>query len=156
MGGVRASDLHHLARVTREVALLATDNVGADRLNAGELAVLEDIALHPGAAISDVTRRTGLAQSLVSRIAHAMADAGVLHLAADPTDRRKVRTELDERIRDQITERAATTISDAVAACTPALTTTQRSELERHLSEADRLFRAGRPKNLRQCENLHP
>lgn len=143
---MRASELHHLARATREVALLATNNLGADRINAGELAVLEDIARNPGAAISDVTRRTGLAQSLISRIAHGMAEAGVVHIAPDPADRRKVRVQLSQGVQKQISERAATPIADALAAFTPSLTAPQRTALERHLSEADRLLRAGRAK----------
>jgi len=73
---MRAANLHRLARTLREVALLATKNTGDDRVDAGELAVLEDIARNPGSTISDITRRTGLAQSLVSRITHGMADGG--------------------------------------------------------------------------------
>jgi len=91
---MRAANLHRLARTLREVALLATENTGDDRVNAGELAVLEDIARNPGSTISDITRRTGLAQSLVSRITHGMAGGGALTIQPDSSDRRRVHVDL--------------------------------------------------------------
>jgi len=140
---MRAADLHRLARTLREVALLATENTGGDRVNAGELAVLEDIARNPGSTISDITRRTGLAQSLVSRITHGMADSGALTIEPDGSDLRRVRIDLTPTTRKMILERASNTISVAVAATTPRLSKTERRALEHHLVEADRLLRAG-------------
>jgi len=140
---VRAADLHRLARTLREVALLATKNTGDDRVNAGELAVLEDIARNPGSTISDITRRTGLAQSLVSRITHGMADGGALTIRPDSSDRRRVRVDLKPTTRMMILERASNNISVAVAATTPRLSESERRALEHHLVEADRLLRAG-------------
>lgn len=137
---MRAADLHRLSRTVREIALLATGNTGDDRVNPGELAVLEDIARNPGATIGDITRRTGLAQSLVSRITHAMADAGALITAVDGHDRRKVRVELEPTTRAQIIQRAGNNIADALATHAPALTPDERAELEHHLSEAERLL----------------
>jgi len=69
--GVRAATLHRLARTLREVALLATENTGDDRANAGELAVLEDIARNPGSTISDSPGAPGSrrASSRASRMA---------------------------------------------------------------------------------------
>jgi DNA-binding MarR family transcriptional regulator len=138
---VRAADLHRLARAVREIALLATENTGDDRVNPGELAVLEDIARNPGATIGEIARRTGFAQSLVSRITHAMADAGVVTIAGDGHDRRKVRVELGSRTRAQIIRRAGNSIADALSTQTPALTPDERAELEHHLAEAERLLR---------------
>jgi DNA-binding MarR family transcriptional regulator len=123
------------------MALLATENTGDDRVNPGELAVLEDIARNPRGTIGDITRRTGLAQSLVSRITHAMADAGVVTMAGDGHDRRKVRVELGSATRAQIIRRAGNSIADALSAHAPALTLDERAELEHHLGEAERLLR---------------
>jgi len=130
---MRAANLHRLARTLREVALLATKNTGDDRVNAGELAVLEDIARNPGSTISDITRRTGLAQSLVSRITHGMADGGALTIRPDSSDRRRVRVDLKPTTRIMILERASNNISAE----------SERRALEHHLVEADRLLRAG-------------
>jgi DNA-binding MarR family transcriptional regulator len=140
---MNAGDLHRLARAVRDIALLATGNTGDDHVNAGELAVLEDIARNPGSTISEITRRTGLAQSLISRITKAMAAAGAVSIGPDSADRRKVRVDLAPSTRSQIMERAGYTISAAVAAQTPKLTDTERAALEDHLSEAARLLRAG-------------
>lgn len=139
---MRAADLHRLARVLREIALRATQNTGEDRINAGELAVLEDIARHPHSAISEITRRTGLAQSLVSRITRAMADAGAVTIEPDPSDGRKVRVSLDESTRAAALDRADNPATDAIAAAVPRLTEQQRSRLEHHLAEAARLLRS--------------
>lgn len=147
---MRAADLHRLARAVREIALLATDNTGGDRVNAGELAVLEDVARNPGATISEITRRTGLAQSLVSRITRVMADAGVVTMTVDGHDRRKVRIELDSGTRTQIIQRAGNSIAGALAAHTPALTPDERVELEHHLGEAGRLLRLNADRSDRQ------
>ena len=140
---MRAADLHRLARTLRAVALLATENTGDDRVNAGELAVLEDIARNPGSTIRDITRRTGLAQSLVSRITHGMADGGALTIRTDSGDGRRVRIDLDPSTRMMILERASNTISAAIAATTPRLSEIERRDLEDHLVAANRLLRAG-------------
>lgn len=137
---MRAADLHRLSRTLRDIALLSTGNSGGDRVNPGELAVLEDIARNPGSTIGDITRQTGLAQSLVSRIARAMADAGVLTMGADDQDRRKVRVELEPATRAQIMQRASNTITDALAEYAPALSTAERTELEHHLGAAESLL----------------
>lgn len=125
----------------REIALLSTENTGEDRVNAGELAVLEDIARNPGATIGEITRRTGLAQSLVSRITRAKAEAGVVVTAVDDLDRRKIRVDLDPAARSQIIDRAGNTTTAALRAQTPSLTPAERSALEHHLAEAERLLR---------------
>ncbi|MFC8800814.1 MarR family winged helix-turn-helix transcriptional regulator [Promicromonospora sp. NPDC057138] len=140
---MRAADLHRLARTIREIALRATENTGEDSVNAGQLAVLEDVARNPQSTIGEITHRTRLAQSLVSRIARDMADVGALTIEKDPADRRKVRVDLDARARRKILERAGNTIDDALSASTPSLTDDERRDLEHHLAEAERLLRTG-------------
>lgn len=140
---MRAADLHRLARLLREIALQATGNTGPDRVNAGELAVLEDIARHPGSTIGDVTGRTGLAQSLVSRIVRGAADEGALVVEPDQQDRRRVRISLSDRTRAAILDRAGNTVDDAVATSTPALSESERQALLDHLEAALALLRRG-------------
>ncbi|WP_154606166.1 MarR family winged helix-turn-helix transcriptional regulator [Arthrobacter sp. AQ5-05] len=138
---MRAAELHRLARELRAIALVATKNIGSDRVNAGELSVLEDIARNPGATIAEITHRTGLAQSLISRITHAMADAEILTIDSDASDRRKVRIDLVPDVRAMILERANSSISEAIATCTPRLSPDQRHALEQHLAAAEQLLR---------------
>jgi DNA-binding MarR family transcriptional regulator len=137
---MRASDLHRLARTLREIALDATGNTGSDRVNAGELAVLEDIARHPASTIRDITEHTGLAQSLVSRIVRAAADEGALSITPDERDRRKVRVELSASTRGAILKRAGNPLDTALAAHTPDLTDAERRSLQDHLSAAAELL----------------
>lgn len=141
---MRAAELHRLARDLRAIALLATENTGADRVNAGELAVLEDIVRNPGSTIAEITRRTGLAQSLVSRITRALAEGGALSITPDAVDRRKVRIELAPATRAAALSRADNSISKAIADSTPTLSAPERRDLERHLTEAERLLRTNR------------
>ncbi|MFT4235900.1 MAG: MarR family transcriptional regulator [Microbacterium sp.] len=121
-------------------ALRATGNVGEDRVNPGELAVLEDIADHPRSTIREITDRTGLAQILVSRIVHHMAETGALTVETDRMDKRKVRSEIASATREVIRERAGNSIESAVAAATPALTSEEQLELVRHLAAAAALL----------------
>ncbi|MDF2664720.1 MAG: hypothetical protein K0R81_570 [Microbacterium sp.] len=124
----------------REIALDATGNVGNDRVNAGQLAVFEDVARNPGASIAEITARTGLAQSLVSRIVHAAAIEDAITVSADPRDRRKVRIELSTAARKAMMQRAGNSLDSALAAHTPALTESERAELHQHLTAAAELL----------------
>lgn len=138
---MRAADLHRLSRKVREIAFRATGNTGDDRVSPGELAVLEDIARNPGASIGHITRRTGLAQSLVSRITRSLAAAGVVTISVDGSDRRKVRIVLEPAAQEQIMKRADNSITEAVAEYLPALSPEERAELVRHFRAAELLFR---------------
>lgn len=137
---MRASDLHRLARILREIALDATGNVGEDRVNAGQLAVFEDVARNPGASIAEITTRTGLAQSLVSRIVHAAAAKEAITVTTDRRDRRKVRVELSPSTRETMMQRAGNPLDSAIAAHTPALTESERKALHQHLTAAAELL----------------
>ncbi|SIS17795.1 MarR family transcriptional regulator [Williamsia sterculiae] len=139
---MRAAELHRLARLLRQIALEATGNTGSDRVNAGELAVLEDVARHPGSTVADIVSRTGLAQSLVSRIVHAAADAGALTVVRQ-ADRRKLRIELAPATRRSILQRADNDVGDAIATHTPMLSHKDRVALIRHLRAASMLLRQG-------------
>lgn len=68
------ADLHRRARQLRAIALVATENIGSERVNAGELAVLEDIARNPAATISEITRRTGRAL-ILDRASNSLSEA---------------------------------------------------------------------------------
>lgn len=140
---MRASELHRLARILREIALDATGNTGSERVNAGELAVLEDIAHHPSSTIRDITSRTGLAQSLVSRIVRWAEERGAVSVEVDTADRRRVRVELSPATRLDILERARGETAISLAAHTPLLTDEERAQLELHLKEAARLLGYG-------------
>ncbi|QHC58929.1 MarR family transcriptional regulator [Rathayibacter sp. VKM Ac-2760] len=114
-----------------------------DRVNAGQLAVFEDVARHPGASIREVTDRTGLAQSLVSRIVGAAAAAGALTVTTDDRDRRRVRIELSSTASAAILQRADEPLDSALEQNTPHLTDQERAALHRHLAAAAELLSRG-------------
>lgn len=64
---VNAGQLHQLARRLREIALAATADPGEMLVSAGDVAITEDVAHHPGASVGEIAERTALAQSLVSK-----------------------------------------------------------------------------------------
>ena len=141
---MRAADLHRLARTVRAIALAATGNTGEDRVTLGELAVLEDVAHHPASTVGDVVGRTGLSQSLVSRITREMESAGIVRITTDGTDARKVRLDLAPGARELFLARADRSITAALAEAAPHLTTADLLAVEHHLAEADRLLRRPR------------
>ena len=96
---MNAAQLHRLARRLREVALATSGDGDEEHISAGELAIVEDVARHPGTSIGGISRRTRLAQSLVSRTVSAMRDAGVFTTEPDPADRRKLLVDIDSETR---------------------------------------------------------
>ncbi len=99
---MNAGQLHRVARRLREIAITATAQPGEQPVSAGDLAIVEDVADHDGSSIGEIARRTGLAQSLVSKTVAAMRDAGVLVTAADPADARRVLIGVDPETRAEL------------------------------------------------------
>jgi len=61
----------------------------APPLRAGHALVLRDVLGHPGSSVSDITARTGLAQSIVSKAIARFQDQGIVETAVDPADGRR-------------------------------------------------------------------
>ena len=141
---VRSADLHRLARQVREIALLATGNIGADAVTGGELAVIEDLARHPRSTVGEITERVDLAQSLVSRICQRMTSEGVMQVQSDAIDARKRRLTLQPDVLERARNLGDKPIDAALAAAAPALTEAQRVMLNTHLEAAAELLRQGR------------
>jgi DNA-binding MarR family transcriptional regulator len=118
---VDAHGLHRLARVLREIAIDAASDEG-EQTSLSEVAVVEDVAAHPGTSIGEISKRTGYAQSLVSRHVAELRDAGVLSTAADPRDRRRQQVTLDPRARSGfLAERGSRPLHDVLRARFPDL-----------------------------------
>lgn len=132
--------LTRLARVLREIALDASQDGRELPVTAGELALIEAVARHPGSSIRELCGWTGLAQSWVSTLARQLADKGVVTLAPDPADRRRTRVLLEpETARRAHHEEGRRPIGDAVARALPHLGATDAARLERLLAEAHTL-----------------
>ena len=119
---VNAGELHRLAHLLREIATTATADPGELPVAPGYLAVVEDIARHAGTSVSEVARRTGLAQSLVSRTVAALRESHVVVSSPDPADGRRSLISLDPTTRAGLFRaRAARSIEPAVRAHRPEL-----------------------------------
>jgi DNA-binding MarR family transcriptional regulator len=128
---MNAGELHRLARLLREVAQLATANAGERPPAASTVAIVEDVAEHPGAPIKDIVARTGLAQSLVSRTVDQLQGRGVLTVMRDPVDGRRSLVEIDPKIRKgDFTSRGGRPVSAALHRRLPSLDVEQRARVE--------------------------
>lgn len=117
---MNASRLHRLARQLRAVALAVTANAGDERISAGELAIIEDVASHPATSVGEIAARTRLAQSLVSRVVATLREAGVFVTAPDSADRRRSLVSIDPATRIQLfRDRGARPIDRELARALP-------------------------------------
>lgn len=128
--------MHRLAKVLREIATEASAEPGDDPIPAGELAVVEDIAHHDDTSIGEIARRTGHAQSLVSKTVGYLRDAGVVSTTRDPADGRRLLVRLNPAARaGLLAVRGGRPVTAALTLRVPDLTAQQRSRLDRLLDE---------------------
>ena len=133
--------LNRLARQLREIALKASQEGAELSISVGELAVIETVARNPDSTISEISRRTGLAQSWVSKIVRELSEDGVFHHGKDPNDRRQTRVRLDPEIqRRTVEDYGARPIDEAVADAAPHLDAAGVKRVKELLVELDRLL----------------
>jgi DNA-binding MarR family transcriptional regulator len=84
-----ALELIMLGRKLTKIGEEAMRGGQAPPLPAGHAMVLRDVLAHPGSSITDITARTGLAQSIVSKAISRFQDQGIVEVGADPTDGRR-------------------------------------------------------------------
>jgi len=134
-----------LARVLREMAVMATANPGEQPVAASTLAIVEDVAAHPGTSISQIVERIGLAQSLVSGTTARLTKAGALVLEQDPHDRRRTLVSMNEKRRaEDFAERGARGVGDAIRRAVPGVQDAQIAEIEAGLDRlAQQLCHSG-------------
>ena len=141
-----AASLHLIARRLRAIAFVATGNTGRRRIPPSEYAVLEDVALHPGSAIRDITERTAITQSLVSRIVARFRDQGLLTTAPDPADGRRVLITVEPGVAEEVFRaRGRAPIDLALASELPHLPPDGRRRVVELLDELEELISATGP-----------
>ncbi|WP_158675526.1 MarR family transcriptional regulator [Nocardia stercoris] len=137
-----ATSLHLLARQLRSIAFTATGNTGTQRIAPSDYAVIEDVALHPESSIREITERTAMAQSLVSRIVARLRDEGLLWTAPDPADGRRVRVGVDPVVFEEVFRaRGRADIHEALATELPQLAPQDRQRVVELLDELAALVR---------------
>jgi hypothetical protein len=126
MCDVNAADLHRLARVLREVALAVTATPGQEPISAGTMAIVEDVHLNPASAIGDISERTGLAQSLVSKTVARMRERGLFTVEQDPRDGRRTLVSVAAGVSvEAFTSQSARNIDEGIRAMFPDVSSAQ-------------------------------
>jgi DNA-binding MarR family transcriptional regulator len=85
-------------------------------LPAGHALVLRDVLTHPGSSITDVTARTGLAQSIVSKAIARFQGTGVVEIEADPADGRRTLARVSAAHLGEVRRKGAIPVDAALAA----------------------------------------
>jgi len=137
------AQLHHLARTLREIALQAAAQDNDNRLTPSQLLVIEDVAQHPKTTAQQIIQRTGLVQSQVSTIVANFKRHNIFNVTASSNDGRKSLITITPRVRKTIFQtRGQQSITKAVQALQPELTSGQLQHLEKLLTEAASLLRS--------------
>lgn len=128
---MNAGQLHRLARVLREIAQTATANEGEKPVAASTVAIVEDVTEHPHSPITEIARRTGLAQSLVSRTVDRLHAAQVLTVGHDPADGRRTLVSVNPQTRHgDFARRAERPISQAIGQVVTGMSSEQQHRIE--------------------------
>jgi DNA-binding MarR family transcriptional regulator len=88
----------------------------APALPAGHALVLRDVLAHPGSSVSDITARTGLAQSIVSKAVARFGEQGIIQIGADPADGRRTLARVTARHLDDVRRKGTLPADAALAA----------------------------------------
>jgi DNA-binding MarR family transcriptional regulator len=83
---------------------------------AGHALVLRDVLTHPGSSISDITARTGLAQSIVSKAIARFGEQGIVEIGADPADGRRTLARVTARHLADVRRKGTLPADEALAA----------------------------------------
>lgn len=141
IAGMDAASLHLVARRLRAIAFVATGNTGRRRIPPSEYAVLEDVALHPGSSIRDITERTAITQSLVSRIVARFREQRLLTTAPDPGDGRRVLVTVEPGVVEEVFRaRGRAPIDHALGSELPHLSPDRRRRMIELLDELEDLI----------------
>jgi DNA-binding MarR family transcriptional regulator len=110
---------------------------------ASTVAIVEDVTDHPRSPVTEIARRTGLAQSLVSRTVGRQHAAGIFTTGHDPADGRRTLVSVTTQARHRdFAERAERPISQAIHQVVAGLSSEQQDRIEAALNRlANELLR---------------
>ena len=128
---VTVGELFRLSRVLREIALAAATDPGEPPPSAGLVAVTDDIAHHEGTTVGETATRTGLAQSLVSKVVAELREGGVVEMTVDERDRRRNLIRITDSARREVfSERGRRSVADVLRQRFPERPEAQLTQLE--------------------------
>jgi DNA-binding MarR family transcriptional regulator len=111
---VNGGQLHRLGRRLIELSREVTGEPGDPALTPGEAAVLDNAIFHPGSSVSEISERSGFAQSHVSVSVARLRERGLITTEADPADGRRTRVRATEVTVKAIVRRAGRGVDDAI------------------------------------------
>jgi DNA-binding MarR family transcriptional regulator len=113
---MEALELVMLGRQLTKIGEEAMRGGQAPPLPAGHALVLRDILACPGSSVTDITGRTGLAQSIVSKAIARLQDQGIVEVETDPADGRRTLARVSPGHLDGLRRKGATPADAALAA----------------------------------------
>jgi len=108
----------------------------------GPTLVLQDVLIHPGSSISELTARTGLPQSYASESVARLRDRGMVETSPDPTDGRRTLVRTSRKHLRNVNRKGAVSVDAALA---NALHEKDPSELQSILDSLSDLVERLRP-----------
>jgi DNA-binding MarR family transcriptional regulator len=111
-----AVDLIMLGKQLVKIGETAMRGGHAPPLPAGHAVVLRDVLAHPGSSITDITARTGLVQSVVSKAIARFQAQGIVAVAADPADGRRTLARVSAGHLESVRRKGAVPADAALAA----------------------------------------
>jgi DNA-binding transcriptional ArsR family regulator len=116
VGNVDPLELIMLGRQLTKIGEEALRGGQAPPLPAGHALVLRDVLAHPGSSVTDITARTGLAQSIVSKAIARFQEQGIVEIGADPADGRRTLARVSQGHLGDVRRKGAATADAALAA----------------------------------------
>lgn len=140
---VTVGELFRVSRLLREVALAAASDPGEAAPSEGLVVVTDDIVHHDDTTVTETAARTGMAQSLVSKVVAQLHEGGIVETVIDETDRRRSRIRVTDLARSQILpQRARRPVSDELRQQLPELDEKALARIEATLDQLARQLRS--------------
>jgi DNA-binding MarR family transcriptional regulator len=115
--------------------------------------VFVDVAYHPNSSITEITKRTGFPQSLVSTAVAGLREIGLLESGPDPLDRRRTLVRTTPALKAVQGRLTAVSINDLLA---KELSADDQEELTNVIAALDLLSRLLTPEVLTDDETSTP
>jgi MarR family 2-MHQ and catechol resistance regulon transcriptional repressor len=139
---MRLSELYRLGRRLQDMAEKAIGTGPTFDFSPAETIVVGDLLDHGVSTISDVSSRTGFAQSRVSTVVAALRDRGWIETSVSEADRRRTHVAVTEDVRRRSKEARTRSATPVLAAALADLSAERRDELIAALEELERALGA--------------
>jgi DNA-binding MarR family transcriptional regulator len=132
-------DVTMLNRKLRGVILLASSASGK-QISSGQVTIFEDLHKYSPTTVQDITGRTKLAQSYVSKTIALMKKEGVVKIRQSRTDRRKIMITFNQELAGYVQSMSQHSIHEALVESLPSKSSADILRVEALLAELTRLF----------------